>query len=766
MPNPPIKGLYPALSWLALAMAAHGMQITGFDPEVHNRFASGFPASPVRNTDESFIGKDFDWTSLGWNSGNPRQGYGFLSPRHHLTAKHFNNTNSRRIFGNDHVIHTSNHQATVDLGLGVYLESLGPDISVTRLATAMPASAGMPRHPVLDLNSSSSTNSTGAYTGRSVYLYGHWGWDEGTGSTRIAETTISSVVADGTDHLFSTPRTVIQLEGNDSGSPAYLVWTDPDGGRELAIIGNHVAINETHNFHNFISSHQVMTAMNTVMTPDGYALRVEGEPADTWVGVQNISINNRQAWGVSAPAQAPSDRFVTFDGLTAGNGRQVNVNANHNLRGLYFRNTASDSLGFHFGGTSTLTIGRGGVCNLDGSRQIFEAPLALGDHQYWDAGTGGISVRNIATNGRLLNIRSAGPSVIRGNLSGSGGIALEGGQLHIEADSTYTGKTWGHHGALRVDGDIRTSEKLLFGPAATLTGHGKVPEIQGRGAIEPDGILTAESLAPEQGMSLHVRFPSNAPVFESAATSPNDVLRLTGSPALSSPFDDQNAVSVYLANAPSNAATTLTGGIFLDDPAAPLTLVSQAEWQVHVADPGGSITHRGMTYSPLDRAWSVALVPRTAAFADGSVDGLVLQLEIAPKAGTYDAWAASAFPEHVDESDRAPDVSPIGDGVPNLLAYALGLDPMADKSGGMPEAELSETHLIFRFRRNTDAADLSRVVEMSDDLVEWTNADAEAVIADPDVDDDGRVELLEVMIPRDPFGERRFARLKVNFSPN
>jgi len=753
------------LAWFALIASSAGMQITGFQAAEHNRFASGFPSAPVRNTNEAFIGKEFDWTSVGWNSGSARQGYGFLSPRHHLTAKHFNNTNSRRIFGNDNVVHSVAHSATENLDLGAPLANTGPDIAVTRLVRAMPDSAGIPRVPVLDLNSGSASNTTSAYNNRSIFLYGHWGFSNSTGSTRIGQTQISSVTVSGSSHFFETPRTAVQLEGNDSGSPAFLVWTNPDGGKELAIIGNHAAIGETNNFHNFVGTHQVMAGINGVMTPDGYALRVEGEPTNTWVGSQNISINDRRAWGLSGPlAQAPSDRFVTFNGSTAGNGRQVNVNSDHNLRGLYFRNTGSGSLGFQFSGTSTLTIGRGGICNLDGSRQVFEAALALGDHQYWDAGAGGVSVRDINTNGRLLNIRSTGPSVMRGNVGGSGGIALEGGQLHLEANSAYSGKTWVHDGTLRVDGDIRTSERLLIAPPAVITGHGKLPVIDGGGAIVPTGILTAASITPAQGIAFHFHLASDAPYYASASTSPNDVLRLTQSPAISAPLTSANAVSVYLANTPSHAATTLHGGFFFDDETTPASLVTAATWQVFVADPNGEVTHNGSTYAPLDRDWSISFVPETAGFSDGTVEGSVMQLEIAAAIGTYDAWASTAFPEHVSAEDRAPDADPFGDGVPNLLAYALALDPLANKAAGMPHAIPGEGQLVFQFRRNLHADDLIVGVERSENLNDWSEVMTIPTVVDPDVDGDGKAELLEVAIMTSPHQLRGFARLKVAFA--
>lgn len=228
-------------------------------------------------------------------------------------------------------------------------------------------------------------------------------------------------------------------------------------------------------------------------------------------------------------------------------------------------------------------------------------------------------------NGHLLNIRSFGPSVVQGTVSGNGGLALEGGQLHIDANATYSGKTWVHFGDLRVDGDIRTSEKLVFGPSASLTGHGKLPLIDGRGLIDPDGILEAASVTPAPGIAFHFKFASDVPTYASASTSSNDLLRLTGSPAISAPLTSASTGAVYLASAPSPTATTLRGGFFFDDATTSSSLITGATWQVLVADPAGEMTHDGTTYAPLDRSWTISLtpiVPALPAVVDSDVDGV------------------------------------------------------------------------------------------------------------------------------------------------
>ena len=62
----------------------------------------------------------------------------------------------------------------------------------------------------------------------------------------------------GNDHRFTTARTVTQLETGDSGSPVVHRWSNPAGGEEITLLGNHAAISETSNFHNFTGTFQVI----------------------------------------------------------------------------------------------------------------------------------------------------------------------------------------------------------------------------------------------------------------------------------------------------------------------------------------------------------------------------------------------------------------------------------------------------------------------------------------------------------------------------
>ncbi len=463
--------------WLLAKGSAAAMTITGYTSEANDRFSSGYPNSPVENTHPAFVGLGLDWAGVGWASNQATKSFGFLSPSHYLVARHFGGAANIRIFAND-TLQTYSQAKVEDLGFGVVFsgEEVG-DLSLGTLTNPIPATAGLPRYAVLDLNSSSTSNTPSAYNGLDLLLYGRG--PDANSSTRIGEATISSVTVSGNNHYFTTTRDDVQLESGDSGSPAVHRWLNPAGGEEITLLGNHAAISSTSNLINFTGTHQVMSGLNTLMNDDGFALRVVGNPTNTWVGGSSTSINDPVAWGLGGspgpPASAPSDRFVNFDGATAGSGRLVTINSNHNLRGLYFLPTGSDNLGFSFEGSDTLTIGRGGITNYDESRQTFDAALALGSSQIWDGGQGGITAGNIATNGNLLEITTQGESRITGEITGNGKLALSGGTLELTGASTYSGTTWVHDGTLlanNTSGSATGAGDVIVSAGGTLAGEG------------------------------------------------------------------------------------------------------------------------------------------------------------------------------------------------------------------------------------------------------------------------------------------------------
>jgi len=369
---------------------------------------------------------------------------------------------------------------------------------------------------------------------------------------------------------------------------------------------------------------------------------VDGPVTMNWVGgdgtpAQRTHLNRLANWSGSSVSV---DKYAGFDG-DATSFRSINVNDALNLRGLYFLDTESSTLGFTFGGTSVLTLGRGGITNYDASRQTFTAPLALGDHQYWEVGSGGVTATNINTNGRLLEIAGSGTAIINGVVSGGGGLALSGSRLELNGTSTYTGTTWVHTGRLAVDGSITASSGVILGTWGELSGSGAVSTISGSGSVHPGnspGILTAEAVDPAGGLDFFFEFTQlGAPIFSQPDGSGNDLLRLTGGTPFVNALGANNDVAIFFDLATALAVNDVfRGGFFTDNNSSFNASILDGNFLFYLADPGGSINYEGTLYSlysgPL--LFEVGTVAQIADFGSGDVNGYIMEITVIPEPAT------------------------------------------------------------------------------------------------------------------------------------
>jgi hypothetical protein len=103
-----------------------------------------------------------------------------------------------------------------------------------------------------------------------------------------------------------------------------------------------------------------------------------------------------------------------------------------------------------------------------------------------------------------------------------------------------------------------------------------------------------------------------------------------------------------------------------------------------------------------------------------------------PHSNAYRSWSAQFFTptELADPLISAAESDASGDGVPNLIKYALGLDPTIPTLDGLPVVDTASGFLALSFQRLAKTADLSQVVEVSTDLKAWSTLTTEATIVD------------------------------------
>lgn len=88
----------------------------------------------------------------------------------------------------------------------------------------------------------------------------------------------------------------------------------------------------------------------------------------------------------------------------------------------------------------------------------------------------------------------------------------------------------------------------------------------------------------------------------------------------------------------------------------------------------------------------------------------------------FNSWSRGKFTtgELLDADVSGPNADPDGDGYSNLIEYALGLEPKAPSTTGLPEMSTTATDWVYTYTRPADRADLAYVVEVSTDLASWT----------------------------------------------
>jgi hypothetical protein len=87
-----------------------------------------------------------------------------------------------------------------------------------------------------------------------------------------------------------------------------------------------------------------------------------------------------------------------------------------------------------------------------------------------------------------------------------------------------------------------------------------------------------------------------------------------------------------------------------------------------------------------------------------------------------DSWRTQYFGS-ADNSGAAADTnSYVGDGIANLLKYALGMNPTVPATNGLPEMKMTNSRLALTFNRQKSATDVVYEVQAAGDLFGFSNA--------------------------------------------
>ncbi len=97
--------------------------------------------------------------------------------------------------------------------------------------------------------------------------------------------------------------------------------------------------------------------------------------------------------------------------------------------------------------------------------------------------------------------------------------------------------------------------------------------------------------------------------------------------------------------------------------------------------------------------------------------------------------------------------------MPNLLKYALGLNPMVAPASGLPVIGLATVEgtdfVTFTYTKIDSATDIDYIPEWSSDLMNWSNDGLTEVV----LSDNGKIQVVQDSIP--VSGEAIFVHLRV-----
>ncbi len=121
-----------------------------------------------------------------------------------------------------------------------------------------------------------------------------------------------------------------------------------------------------------------------------------------------------------------------------------------------------------------------------------------------------------------------------------------------------------------------------------------------------------------------------------------------------------------------------------------------------------------------------------------------------------DGWKLRKF--GVGSAQATADFAdPDGDGIANLMEYALMLDPSKPDVAGLPDPVFRNDTLSLTYKRPASAADVSYQVEWTEDLVTWhPEGVAEQVVITV-----GDMQIVRATAPKQESKPGRFLRLRV-----
>jgi autotransporter-associated beta strand protein len=291
--------------------------------------------------------------------------------------------------------------------------------------------------------------------------------------------------------------------------------------------------------------------------------------------------------------------------------------------------------------------------------------------------------------------------------SGGGSLLLSGDQSGLTYPIAVASGTLEIRGALGSPIDLA--------PSAALRGHGSTAEITGEGAI----ILDQTSLAAPGSNASHYSFvfaSSGAPNLGDSASVINATAILENAPT------GLLSLDFYLTGSAQGVGAVSQGGIIVPFSADLENALSSATIRVFSQNPSGTQEFAG-------EAWSLVpnytLTSVAAELGQAAPFAQVRILELTNgggNPGSFAEWQQLVFSaaELSDVLISGPLAAPYGDGITNLLRYAIGVPAGESATGYQPQLVFGPSGFGMELPFESGRDDLVVIVESSDTLSDWS----------------------------------------------
>ena len=321
-----------------------------------------------------------------------------------------------------------------------------------------------------------------------------------------------------------------------------------------------------------------------------------------------------------------------------------------------------------------------------------------------------------------------------------------------------TGVTWNSRNGQTASGNLWTTAGGDFDSAVLST----VPGFTANAGNLPKTFATSPGLVDAVRSALTSGQPLGLLLNSPSTTSSNQFVRFASDDF--GVLEQRPRLTIHLSGSPLPTADPGPSPMATNGVASALTGTvsggTASSWSL-VSGPG-TVTFGNASQAATTATFSQSgsYVLRLGAVNSAGESSADLAVTVAPNPALLDDWQEMKWPGVSDPAILGPNADPDGDGIANLVEFALFLSP---NTPDLLPASLvvSGTRLEYIYTRARNAAGVNCQVEWSDTLApgDWSQEGVSQTVFGPDTDAD--TQTIKATIPA-ASGSNRFVRLRVS----